>query len=45
MQQDKKRSGQSLRLVLPVRIGKVAIVNVSDHDSIRQSLLACGIAS
>jgi 3-dehydroquinate synthase len=45
MQQDKKRSGQSLRLVLPVRIGKVDIVEVCDVDGIKQILIASGIAS
>lgn len=43
MQQDKKRRGRSLRLVLPMRIGKVTVLEVEDRGPIVDALRETGI--
>lgn len=45
MQQDKKRAGDLLRLVLPVSIGKVMIYETNDRQALAESLKACGIVA
>jgi 3-dehydroquinate synthase len=43
MEQDKKRRGRVLRLVVPSRIGRVSVVEAEDRESIRAALRGSGI--